>query len=34
MGIVIIDGREIEISDQERLNAIQAAARAGVEIPR
>ena len=29
MGIVIIDGREVEISDQERLNGIQAAARAG-----
>ncbi len=34
MAIVIIDGREIEISDRERLNGIQAAARAGVEIPR
>jgi NADH-quinone oxidoreductase subunit G len=33
MALVIIDGREIEISDQERLNGIQAAARAGVEIP-
>jgi NADH-quinone oxidoreductase subunit G len=33
MAIVIIDGREIEIGDQERLNGIQAARRAGVEIP-
>ena len=33
MPIVIIDGQEIEIRDGERLNGIQAAARAGVEIP-
>ncbi len=33
MGIVLIDGREVEIGDQERLNGIQAARRAGVEIP-
>jgi len=30
---VIIDGHEIELGDGERLNAIQAAARAGIEIP-
>ena len=33
MGIVLIDGREVEVGDQERLNGIQAAERAGVEIP-
>lgn len=33
MGIVIVDGRQIEIRDGERLNAIQAAERAGVPIP-
>jgi NADH-quinone oxidoreductase subunit G len=33
MGIVIIDGQEIEIADHERLNGIQAARRVGVEIP-
>lgn len=33
MAVVLIDGREIEIGDQERLNAIQAALRAGIEIP-
>jgi NADH-quinone oxidoreductase subunit G len=33
MAIVIIDGQEIEIGDDERLNGIQAARRAGVEIP-
>jgi NADH-quinone oxidoreductase subunit G len=30
---VIIDGQEIEIREGERLNAIQAAKRAGIEIP-
>lgn len=30
---VIIDGREIEIGSDERLNGIEAARRAGVEIP-
>ncbi len=30
---VIIDGQEIEIGEAERLNGIQAAARAGIEIP-
>ena len=33
MAIVIIDGLEVEIGDQERINGIQAAARAGVEVP-
>ena len=31
---VIIDGHELQLADHERLNAIQAAARAGIEIPR
>jgi NADH-quinone oxidoreductase subunit G len=31
---VIIDGHELRLADHERLNAIQAAARAGIEIPR
>jgi NADH-quinone oxidoreductase subunit G len=33
MATVIIDGTEIQIGDQERLNGIQAAERAGIEIP-
>ncbi len=33
MGIVLVDGREVEVGDQERINGIQAAERAGVEIP-
>ena len=33
MATVIIDGTEIEIPDEERLNGIQAAARVGVEVP-
>ncbi|MBS0210277.1 MAG: 2Fe-2S iron-sulfur cluster binding domain-containing protein, partial [Planctomycetes bacterium] len=33
MGIVIVDGKEVEVGDSERLNGIQAARRAGVEIP-
>lgn len=33
MATVLIDGTEIEIGDGERLNAIEAAARAGVSIP-
>jgi NADH-quinone oxidoreductase subunit G len=33
MAIVIIDGRELEIRDGERLNGIQAAARLGIAIP-
>ena len=33
MAKVIIDGREIELPDGQRINAIEAARRAGVEIP-
>lgn len=33
MGIVLVNGKEVEIGDKERLNGIQIAARAGVEIP-
>ena len=33
MGIVLVDGQEVEVGDNERLNCIQAARRAGVEIP-
>jgi NADH-quinone oxidoreductase subunit G len=33
MGVVIIDGIEVQVADNERLNGIQAARRAGVEIP-
>ena len=33
MPVVIVDGREIEIDAGERLNCIEAARRAGVEIP-
>ena len=33
MAIVIINDQEVEIGDHERLNGIQAARRAGVEIP-
>ena len=33
MPTVIVDGREIEIGSEERLNCIEAARRAGVEIP-
>jgi NADH-quinone oxidoreductase subunit G len=33
MARIIVDGREIEIGEHERLNGIQAARRAGVEIP-
>lgn len=33
MGSVSVNGRTVEIGDHERLNAIQAALRAGVEIP-
>lgn len=33
MAIVIVDGKEVELGSQERLNGIQAAERAGVEIP-
>ena len=34
MAIVIVDGREIEISDQARLNGIEVAEQLGIEIPR
>src|SRR3569833_3925935 len=34
MGIVLVDGKEIEVGDNERLNGIQVAARAGFDIPR
>lgn len=33
MGIIIVDGQQIEIRDDERLNGIQAARKIGVEIP-
>ncbi|HID77470.1 MAG TPA: 2Fe-2S iron-sulfur cluster binding domain-containing protein [Planctomycetaceae bacterium] len=33
MATIIIDGREIEVPDHERLNLIEAARRVGVEIP-
>lgn len=33
MGLVVVDGKEIEVADHERLNGIQVARRAGVEIP-
>jgi len=33
MPIIIVNGKEVEIGDQERLNGIQVAARAGFEVP-
>ena len=33
MALILIDGRELEVGDGERINAIQAAARLGIEIP-
>jgi len=33
MGIVLVDGIEVTIGDNERLNGIQVAERAGIEIP-
>jgi NADH-quinone oxidoreductase subunit G len=33
MPLIIVDGHEIELAESERLNAIQAAQRAGVNIP-
>lgn len=33
MGIVIVDGHEVEVGPQERINCIQAAARIGIDIP-
>src|SRR3982751_4577093 len=34
MPTVIVDGIEVEIGEKERLNGVQAAARAGIDIPR
>jgi len=33
MAVVLVNGQEIEIGDDERLNGIQVARRAGIEIP-
>jgi NADH-quinone oxidoreductase subunit G len=33
MALIILDGKEIEIGDHERLNGIQVAQRAGIDIP-
>ncbi len=33
MGVVLVDGKEVQIGDHERLNGIQVAQRAGHEIP-
>ena len=33
MPVVIVDGKEIEIGAQERLNGIQVAKRAGADVP-
>ena len=33
MPTVLVDGIEVAIGDKERLNGIQAAARAGIDIP-
>ena len=33
MAIVIIDGQEVELDDNERLNGIQAARKVGAEVP-
>lgn len=33
MGIVLVDGIEVPVADNERLNGIQAAERAGIDIP-
>ncbi|HEY2839671.1 MAG TPA: 2Fe-2S iron-sulfur cluster-binding protein, partial [Pirellulales bacterium] len=33
MAVVIINNQEVEIGDAERLNGIQAAERAGVDVP-
>lgn len=33
MGTVIVDGQEIEIGDDERLNGIEVARRAGADVP-
>src|SRR5262245_23965849 len=34
MAIVIVDGKQVEIAPGERINGIQAAERAGIDIPR
>jgi NADH-quinone oxidoreductase subunit G len=34
MAIVIVDGKEVELAPGEQLNGIQAAERAGIDIPR
>ena len=34
MATIIVDGIEIEIGDEERLNGVEAAARVGIDIPR
>ena len=34
MAIVLVDGKQVELAPGERLNGIQAAERAGVDIPR
>src|ERR1700680_4311313 len=34
MPIVIVDGKQVELAPGERLNGIQAAERAGIDIPR
>jgi len=34
MAIVLVDGKEIELAPGERLNGIQVAERAGIDIPR
>ncbi len=33
MATVTVNGKDIVIGDQERLNVVQVAARAGVEVP-
>jgi NADH-quinone oxidoreductase subunit G len=33
MGIVLVDGIEVEVGDNERLNGIEAAERAGIDVP-
>src|SRR5215470_1168987 len=33
MATVIVDGQEVKIGDQERLNGIEVAQRVGVDIP-
>ena len=33
MGIVLVDGIEVEVGDNERINGIEAAERAGIDVP-